>query len=56
MKTQVFPLAFTGAVGVPMTPPWHRLSRAIPGGVETRFVAIPSGDLLYADEIRVIKA
>lgn len=56
MKTQIFPGLFTGAPGVPMKPPWHRLARAIPGGTETRFVSIPDGDLLYADEIRVFKA
>lgn len=55
MKTQVFPDLFTGASGVPMSAPWHRLSRATPHGVETRFVTIPDGELLYADEISVFK-
>lgn len=55
MKTQIFPDLFTGAPGVTMSAPWHRLARAIPQGVETRFVAVPDGKLLYADEITVFK-
>ena len=53
MKTQVLPHIFTGAPGVTMTAPWHRLVRYIPDGTEIRYISIPDGDLLYADRIRV---
>jgi len=55
MKTQVFPNVFTGAVGVAMDGAWHRLSRRGDGGTETRLVSIPGGELIYADEIRVVR-
>jgi hypothetical protein len=55
MKTQVFPNLFTGAPGVALTPPWHRLVRYIPDGAETQFISIPDGKLLYADRIRVFR-
>lgn len=52
LTTQVFPDVFTGAPGVPLPRLWRRLSRAIPGGTETRLLAAPDGALVYADTIR----
>lgn len=56
MKTQVFPDIFTGAPGVPMGEAWHRLLRLTPGGLASSLVAIPGGDLIYADTVRLLKA
>ena len=56
MKTQVFPDIFTGAPGVPMGEAWHRLLRLTPGGLEASLVAIPDGELIYADAVSVLKA
>jgi hypothetical protein len=53
MKTQVFPHIFTGAPGVPMGAAWHRLLRATPDGSEASLVAIPDGELIYADTVGV---
>lgn len=51
MKTQVFPDIFTGAPGIGMAAPWHRLPQAIPGGTRTRFVAAADGRPLYTEDV-----
>ena len=56
MKTQIFPNSFTGAPGIAMGNAWHRLTRAIDRGTETRFVSIPDGRPLYSETIRILGA
>jgi hypothetical protein len=56
MKTQVFPDLFTGPPGVPFPARWHRLSRMVPGGAETRMIAAPDGALIYSDRVTHITA
>jgi hypothetical protein len=51
MKTQCFPTHFTGAVGIPFPPEWHRFTRPTSEGVVTDTIEIPTGRLVMRDEI-----
>lgn len=53
MKTQRFPDHFTGPLGIPFPPEWHRFSRPTADGVETDTVEIPTGRLVMRDSISV---
>ena len=54
MKTQRFPDHFTGPLGIPFPPEWHRVSRATVDGVQTDVVEIPDGRLVMRDSISVV--
>lgn len=53
LVTEVLPLAFTGAPGVPIPPRWHMLQAATDGGVELAFTGL-DGRWLYTDVISLL--
>lgn len=50
MVTQVYPFAFTGAVGLTMPVDWHIIQIAKNNGVEIRLEAL-NGNLVYSDTV-----
>jgi hypothetical protein len=53
MTTERLPLAFTGAIGVPMPAAWHILLSGTPGGAAIELVDL-AGQTIYRDLISVI--
>ena len=55
MKSQVFPLVFTGTGSTRLPRWWHMLMRAVPDGVEVTFENALDGALIYRDRLFVFE-